>query len=179
MPACTSKYTSVCTPYCLVNPSTQPFRCASMQSVRLLDTPITACRRVCSLGLTARNWVPAFAGTTIQRFFRVSLARAVVVSQAVEVALEDDVHHRKKDLVGNLGSAAHPGDEHRGMDLQLFGERIDAADDAGRAEKRALMDAVAHGAGAYRIASCQRSTRSEEHTSELQSQSNLVCRLLL
>src|SRR5205085_5794009 len=27
--------------------------------------------------------------------------------------------------------------------------------------------------------SCQRQTRSEEHTSELQSQSNLVCRLLL
>src|SRR5688572_32316529 len=29
------------------------------------------------------------------------------------------------------------------------------------------------------IASCQHRTRSEEHTSELQSQSNLVCRLLL
>src|SRR5438270_6294778 len=31
----------------------------------------------------------------------------------------------------------------------------------------------------YRIRRCCRSIRSEEHTSELQSQSNLVCRLLL
>src|SRR2546430_6774936 len=30
-----------------------------------------------------------------------------------------------------------------------------------------------------RATSCWRSSRSEEHTSELQSQSNLVCRLLL
>src|SRR5438270_6321583 len=36
-------------------------------------------------------------------------------------------------------------------------------------------DTVTHGFEAWRIAA----TRSEEHTSELQSQSNLVCRLLL
>src|SRR2546430_7414327 len=34
------------------------------------------------------------------------------------------------------------------------------------------------GAGATTVAGCK-SERSEEHTSELQSQSNLVCRLLL
>src|SRR5688572_30918957 len=33
--------------------------------------------------------------------------------------------------------------------------------------------------GASRLAICLNCTRSEEHTSELQSQSNLVCRLLL
>src|SRR2546430_13096096 len=40
---------------------------------------------------------------------------------------------------------------------------------------------VAWGAGAGRLdrARAQRARRSEEHTSELQSQSNLVCRLLL
>src|SRR2546430_7474066 len=34
-------------------------------------------------------------------------------------------------------------------------------------------------AGHYRSATVSRAARSEEHTSELQSQSNLVCRLLL
>src|SRR2546427_7676244 len=46
------------------------------------------------------------------------------------------------------------------------------------------MDVVARGAGhrcagAKALAAPQESDRSEEHTSELQSQSNLVCRLLL
>src|SRR5688572_31497645 len=35
------------------------------------------------------------------------------------------------------------------------------------------------GVGPLRVARAQREQRSEEHTSELQSQSNLVCRLLL
>src|SRR2546427_6073701 len=42
---------------------------------------------------------------------------------------------------------------------------------------RAMAEAFAH-AGAH-IAIIGRAQRSEEHTSELQSQSNLVCRLLL
>src|SRR5438270_59135 len=50
-----------------------------------------------------------------------------------------------------------------------------------RAEQRALIEI--HRAGPTDLAtSCSRrarSVRSEEHTSELQSQSNLVCRLLL
>src|SRR3989475_7925103 len=38
-------------------------------------------------------------------------------------------------------------------------------------------DLIAHPVGA--LVACHGSKRSEEHTSELQSQSNLVCRLLL
>src|SRR2546430_3026029 len=42
-----------------------------------------------------------------------------------------------------------------------------------------LPDPVAQAAGISQAASPERAQRSEEHTSELQSQSNLVCRLLL
>src|SRR2546430_13228883 len=41
------------------------------------------------------------------------------------------------------------------------------------------MPVVLRDVGAVRIGPAQRRGRSEEHTSELQSQSNLVCRLLL
>src|SRR2546427_5629446 len=46
-----------------------------------------------------------------------------------------------------------------------------------RAASKRLSPAQAATAG--RISACPNRSRSEEHTSELQSQSNLVCRLLL
>src|SRR5688572_31745945 len=47
--------------------------------------------------------------------------------------------------------------------------------------RRPREGAPAGGGGALRLGRClcRRARRSEEHTSELQSQSNLVCRLLL
>src|SRR2546430_9459656 len=50
-----------------------------------------------------------------------------------------------------------------------------------RSDSRAA-GALSHGGWRYRLCQdhhLQRTDRSEEHTSELQSQSNLVCRLLL
>src|SRR2546430_6250892 len=44
-----------------------------------------------------------------------------------------------------------------------------------RRQSFALMNSIVNG----RLARCLITSRSEEHTSELQSQSNLVCRLLL
>src|SRR2546427_5269010 len=43
---------------------------------------------------------------------------------------------------------------------------------------RGIMAGCTHPASSSTLRACSR-TRSEEHTSELQSQSNLVCRLLL
>src|SRR2546430_8344243 len=49
-----------------------------------------------------------------------------------------------------------------------------------RAAPRGHTLAAHHIQAVQRVSSCpQHQTRSEEHTSELQSQSNLVCRLLL
>src|SRR2546430_6163527 len=42
-----------------------------------------------------------------------------------------------------------------------------------------LLDAASVKQARHRLPARQRARRSEEHTSELQSQSNLVCRLLL
>src|SRR2546430_13379730 len=42
-----------------------------------------------------------------------------------------------------------------------------------------LCRRISMGAGVWAVRSTLRRVRSEEHTSELQSQSNLVCRLLL
>src|SRR2546430_13575573 len=52
---------------------------------------------------------------------------------------------------------------------------------AGRdgASARSLLDAAAHYGLVGRGVAFELAERSEEHTSELQSQSNLVCRLLL
>src|SRR2546430_9104539 len=51
---------------------------------------------------------------------------------------------------------------------------------SGQRTTRALSDPVLRpGSLRARVVRCPDSTRSEEHTSELQSQSNLVCRLLL
>src|SRR2546427_7696678 len=57
-----------------------------------------------------------------------------------------------------------------------------ASSEAGSAKRSALHDGVAaprRPAAARRASSPRTRLRSEEHTSELQSQSNLVCRLLL
>src|SRR5688572_31802773 len=57
-----------------------------------------------------------------------------------------------------------------------------AANDSHRNDRSVSMDPQSHVSrhGAYLCRPCDRlRRRSEEHTSELQSQSNLVCRLLL
>src|SRR5688572_32737076 len=66
----------------------------------------------------------------------------------------------------------------RSIDEQLRALRPDPRDAACGDESRAVIggdDRVCPPRGAFRA----RDDRSEEHTSELQSQSNLVCRLLL
>src|SRR2546430_7000458 len=62
----------------------------------------------------------------------------------------------------------------------LFRSRSDhaASGDRGGSQKRAFAGKEG-GMSHKRIARPEASARSEEHTSELQSQSNLVCRLLL
>src|SRR3990167_11479120 len=77
---------------------------------------------------------------------------------------------------GGLAHAgfAHDGDKLAGRDVER---------DVGKHRRAAVvlaevLDAQGHGAARWaRVLST--SARSEEHTSELQSQSNLVCRLLL
>src|SRR2546430_10664872 len=48
-----------------------------------------------------------------------------------------------------------------------------------RRERRLRTDAHGDGGEVHAVVGAHRDARSEEHTSELQSQSNLVCRLLL
>src|SRR2546427_12479886 len=62
------------------------------------------------------------------------------------------------------------------LDLQSAG-RIDVG--VGRGTEPAALRALQIDADSTRERFAHRSARSEEHTSELQSQSNLVCRLLL
>src|SRR2546430_12489522 len=64
----------------------------------------------------------------------------------------------------------------------LFRSALRAAKDVGRAPpRRSPRNRSAQGCAASGSApwGCCASRRSEEHTSELQSQSNIVCRLLL
>src|SRR2546430_8406808 len=62
--------------------------------------------------------------------------------------------------------------------LELRAEQIDARDVPD--QQRATAEEVLRIVGAAQVAYDERDMlRSEEHTSELQSQSNLVCRLLL
>src|SRR2546430_10239842 len=58
---------------------------------------------------------------------------------------------------------------------------VDAADAGGSDRQRilAVRDGLRDGDAAVVLIDAVRADRSEEHTSELQSQSNLVCRLLL
>src|SRR2546430_2929293 len=60
----------------------------------------------------------------------------------------------------------------RGPALQRAGDRLGS-------ERRGCGDGVVVGAARLPYQTDQAIGRSEEHTSELQSQSNLVCRLLL
>src|SRR5688572_32002098 len=69
---------------------------------------------------------------------------------------------------------------------QLFGDTVDDHDHIDRQPRIVTAQAVqhapepaAHDAPVELFVPIQRVGRSEEHTSELQSQSNLVCRLLL
>src|SRR2546427_8424231 len=65
-------------------------------------------------------------------------------------------------------------------DLSEFGWRDNAEADARRSRAaQGASPARCSGSWAYSMRPACRSRRSEEHTSELQSQSNLVCRLLL
>src|SRR5256886_12860615 len=75
-----------------------------------------------------------------------------------------------------LFRSRHRGERHR----LVGGRRADplaAASEVARARGRGADDA--RRGGAARFIAAHRGARSEEHTSELQSQSNLVCRLLL
>src|SRR5256886_3893635 len=67
--------------------------------------------------------------------------------------------------VDAAAAAARQRDERRG--IELFGERRIDGDAPARAQVHLAVDVARY------------AERSEEHTSELQSQSNLVCRLLL
>src|SRR2546430_9152531 len=90
-------------------------------------------------------------------------------------------------VVRELLDPSHVLDEHlfRGrreesLELPLLSNRVDevesAAEDREEAQERLPHDVVAHRT-MDRLEPVR--ARSEEHTSELQSQSNLVCRLLL
>src|SRR2546427_2745929 len=65
---------------------------------------------------------------------------------------------RSRGAVVDVGADAGGTDERHGLDVRVIADRVD--------HFLATVDDVQH-------------ARSEEHTSELQSQSNLVCRLLL
>src|SRR2546427_865085 len=91
-----------------------------------------------------------FPYTTLFR----SVAARRIADQGGEVADQED------HLVAQVLQLAHLV-EHHGV----------AQMDVGRRRVQAQLDAQRHAGGL--------GTRSEEHTSELQSQSNLVCRLLL
>src|SRR3989475_7078117 len=74
-------------------------------------------------------------------------------------------------LFRSLASQARRGQLHGLVDLEVAGAAAEVAGER-------LLDRIARGAG-LDGEQCLGRERSEEHTSELQSQSNLVCRLLL
>src|SRR5688572_31800150 len=71
------------------------------------------------------------------------------------------------------------------VDVAMRGERLVGLEGVVRMRERAAFAALALPTRARKVAAgrvvvlAQQCVRSEEHTSELQSQSNLVCRLLL
>src|SRR2546427_3892757 len=70
--------------------------------------------------------------------------------------------------------AGRPDHRSRTSELGVFASRRQRARSAGAADKQPVK-----GLGLYPYVRLMVVVRSEEHTSELQSQSNLVCRLLL
>src|SRR2546427_5816447 len=80
---------------------------------------------------------------------------------AARAALGDDVARHLED------GGRHAGEPAR----ELAGRRLRPGGRGQEKRERCEREPASHGAPSY--------SRSEEHTSELQSQSNLVCRLLL
>src|SRR2546430_8322756 len=85
------------------------------------------------------------------------------------------------DPVGNLQTELLPG-QSLGVGARL--QRLESLPDQGDAYQRAkhrprVINQVSAEARAVGLSDVEALSRSEEHTSELQSQSNLVCRLLL
>src|SRR2546430_5076625 len=77
------------------------------------------------------------------------------------------------------GVAAVRDPELLALDLVLFVTAIHLDRERLRAQAVGVRGVKPLHEVAQHAAPCRRYTRSEEHTSELQSQSNLVCRLLL
>src|SRR5688572_31371376 len=67
----------------------------------------------------------------------------------------------------------------RSSDLRRSARRIQAGRGVGQRARRLALTPACHLDASPSEHYFRRRTRSEEHTSELQSQSNLVCRLLL
>src|SRR2546430_12036609 len=82
-------------------------------------------------------------------------------------------------LFRSLSGAPRPGP---GSETRRRRERGEGRAGLGRRDETGRLVSDPKGCGGWRRSSLvlrQRRKRSEEHTSELQSQSNLVCRLLL
>src|SRR2546430_11308616 len=81
---------------------------------------------------------------------------------------------------GELEEALDRRHEHRQVRGRAPVERDALVEEAGHEALLALVDGVPVGVGTFHeVIGLPGVLRSEEHTSELQSQSNLVCRLLL
>src|SRR2546430_13331845 len=85
-----------------------------------------------------------------------------------------DGPHRHKAAV----TPAHDP-EARGIDWIFFHDRINAGQDIAQIATAKIFHVRAGEIFALAVTAARIGQRSEEHTSELQSQSNLVCRLLL
>src|SRR5207249_5084510 len=86
-------------------------------------------------------------------------------------------------LLGRWGGLAQPGTKHIALDVAPLFETVADLEDAPHV-MRALLDDPYYRAhlaerGMHQVVMIGYSDRSEEHTSELQSRFDLVCRLLL
>src|SRR2546427_9434823 len=84
---------------------------------------------------------------------------------------------RRLALLAYLAAASPQGFHRRDTLLALFWPELDQ--EHARAALRQALHVVRDALGGDAVTSRGDEERSEEHTSELQSQSNLVCRLLL
>src|SRR2546427_578134 len=110
------------------------------------------------------------------------MQRPFFLGAADALASEDRIHGAKKgsQRLPSWMRGSPPVHHLRSSCLSTFCRRRALASSRGDASTRAAsLPQVTCGAGSLRRVSSCSCRRSEEHTSELQSQSNLVCRLLL
>src|SRR5688572_11756562 len=109
------------------------------------------------------------------------VAEARRVDRGLHIHAEDEVIEQELHVSLRLHTAAHQPEAH----VRLVATSVHGAGDEAWDERVERPFSGGDGIGQTgreresRAAVVQREARSEEHTSELQSQSNLVCRLLL